>query len=164
MQIIFLHGLETGPYGKKYQALKQMFGTVISPDCEGITDPAERLEIICQRLEHEPGPFLVVGSSAGGLMALKLQQVDSRVAAMVLCAPAIHTDAAAGLSPEGLPPTLIIHGSHDEIVPIDSSRCFGVQMLEVEDGHRLENSLPLILLEVFRMKLTHMFGSRHALN
>jgi hypothetical protein len=37
-------------------------------------------------------------------------------------------------------------------------------MLEVEDGHRLENSLPLILLEVFRMKLTHMFGSRHALN
>lgn len=164
MQIVFLHGLETGPYGKKYQALKQMFGSIISPDCEGVKDPAARLQIIKSRLEHEPGPFLVVGSSAGGLMALRLQQVDQRVACMVLCAPAIHTEAAAGLSPEGLPPTIIIHGIHDDVVPIDSSRCFRVPMLEVEDGHRLDNSIPLILLEVFRMKLTHMFGSRHALN
>jgi predicted esterase len=164
MQIVFLHGLETGPYGKKYQALKQMFAAVVAPDCEGIKDPTERLHIIQQHLEHEPGPFLVVGSSAGGLMALRLQQVDPRVACMVLCAPAIHTEAAAGLSPEGLPPTIIIHGIHDDVVPIDSSRCFRIPMLEVEDGHRLDNSIPLILLEVFRMKLTHMFGSKHALN
>ena len=160
MQLVFLHGLETGPYGKKYQALKQMFGAVIAPDCEGIKDPAERLQIIQKRLENEPGPFLVVGSSAGGLMALRLQQVDPRVACMVLCAPAIHTDAAAGLSPEGLPPTIIIHGIYDEVVPIDSSRCFRLPMLEVEDGHRLDNSIPLILLEVFRMKLTHRYGPK----
>ncbi|MFN2257258.1 MAG: alpha/beta hydrolase [Desulfuromonadaceae bacterium] len=164
MQIVFLHGLETGPYGKKYQALKQMFGTVVAPDCEGVKDPAVRLRIIQQHLEDEPGPFLVVGSSAGGLMALRLQQVDPRVACMVLCAPAIHTKTAAGLSPEGLPPTIIIHGIYDEIVPIDSSRCFRVPLLEVEDGHRLDNSIPLILLEVFRMKLTHMFGTKNALN
>jgi predicted esterase len=165
MQIVFLHGLETGPYGKKYQALKQMFGAdILAPDCEGIKDPTERLQIIQRSLEHERGPFLVVGSSAGGLMALRLQQVDPRVACMVLCAPAIHTSAAYGLSPEGLPPTVIVHGIYDEVVPIDSSRCFGVPMLEVEDGHRLDNSIPLILLEVFRMKLTHMYGAGNTLN
>ena len=164
MQLVFLHGLETGPYGKKYQALKQMFGPVIAPDCEGVKDPDKRLEIIKHTLIDEPGPFLVVGSSAGGLMALLLQQVDPRVAGMVLCAPAIHTEAAAGLSCAGLPSTIIIHGIYDDVVPIDSSRCFGVPMLEVEDGHRLDNSIPLILLEVFRMKLIHMYGCKSSLH
>lgn len=164
MQLVFLHGLETGPYGKKYQALKQMFGTVISPDCEGVKEPQQRLKIIRRTLIDQPGPFLVVGSSAGGLMALLLQRVDPRVAGLVLCAPAIHTEAAADLSPEGLPPTIIIHGIHDDVVPINSSRCFRVPMLEVEDGHRLDNSIPLILLEVFRMKLIHMYGAKGRLH
>ncbi|MFA5701729.1 MAG: YqiA/YcfP family alpha/beta fold hydrolase [Desulfuromonas sp.] len=164
MQLVFLHGLETGPYGKKYQALKQMFGTVISPDCEGVKEPQQRLKIIRRTLIDQTGPFLVVGSSAGGLMALLLQRVDPRVAGLVLCAPAIHTEAAADLSPEGLPPTIIIHGIHDDVVPIDSSRCFRVPMLEVEDGHRLDNSIPLILLEVFRMKLIHMYGAKGRLH
>lgn len=164
MQLVFLHGLETGPYGKKYQALKKMFGAVISPDCEGVKEPSQRLEIIRRTLLDLPGPFLVVGSSAGGLMALLLQQVDPRIAGLVLCAPAIHTEAAADLSPEGLPPTIIIHGIHDDVVPIDSSRCFRAPMLEVEDGHSLDNSIPLILLEVFRMKLVHMYGAKGRLN
>ncbi|MBN2644453.1 MAG: hypothetical protein JXR59_03145 [Desulfuromonadaceae bacterium] len=153
MQLVFLHGLETGPYGTKYQALTQMFGVVISPDCEGVRDPQQRLTIIRRILAQEAGPFLVVGSSAGGLMALLLQQVEPRVAGLVLCAPALHIPQAASLSSSGLPPTVVIHGRQDSVVPITSSRCFGAPLIEVDDEHGLNNSLPLILREVFRMKL-----------
>lgn len=157
MQIVFLHGLETGPHGSKYQALKQMFGEVISPDCEGVKDAEQRLVIIRQTLKDKSGPFLVVGSSAGGLMALLLQREDSRVTGLVLCAPALHTDASATLTAENLPDTMIIHGRFDDVVPIEASRRFGAPLIEVDDGHRLNDSLPLILRQVFEIKLKAQF-------
>lgn len=157
MQIVFLHGLETGPHGSKYQALKQMFGEVISPDCEGVKDPQQRLTIIQQTLSEQTGPFLVVGSSAGGLMALLLQREDPRVKGLVLCAPALHCEIAESLTAEGLPETVIIHGLSDDVVPIESSRVFGAPLVEVDDGHRLNDSLPLIIRLVFEMKLKAQF-------
>ncbi|MDY0189190.1 MAG: alpha/beta hydrolase [Desulfuromonas sp.] len=153
MQLVFLHGLETGPHGSKYQALTSMFGPVLAPDCEGIKDPAQRLQIIQDSTKDQPGPFLVVGSSAGGLMALLWQQVEPRIAGLVLCAPALHTDAAKGLSAAGLPPTLVIHARQDDIVPIASSRKFGAPLIEVDDNHPLSASIPLILQQVFNMKM-----------
>lgn len=159
MQIVFLHGLETGPHGAKYQALKQMFGEVISPDCEGIKDPQQRLTIIKQTLAEYAGPFLVVGSSAGGLMALLLQREEPRVAGLVLCAPALHTDIGAALTANDLPPTVVIHGRADDVVPIESSRRFGAPLIEVDDDHRLNDSLSLILRQVFEMKLTAQFSA-----
>ncbi len=153
MQLVFLHGLETGPYGNKYQALTAMFGPVISPNCEGIKDPHQRLQIIQESTQNEPGPFLVVGSSAGGLMALLWQQVEPRIAGLVLCAPALHASAANCLSAEGLPPTVVIHARQDDVVPIESSRKFGAPLIEVDDNHSLSASIPLILQQVFAMKL-----------
>lgn len=157
MKIVFLHGLETGPHGSKYQALKKMFGEVISPDCEGVKDPQQRLTIIKQALKDQAGPFLVVGSSAGGLMALLLQREDPRVKGLVLCAPALHTEFAESLTAEGLPETVIIHGLSDDVVPIESSRSFGAPLVEVDDGHRLNDSLALIIRLVFEMKLKAQF-------
>lgn len=157
MQLVFLHGLETGPYGNKYQALNAMFAAVISPDCEGIKDPQQRLHIIQERTKDEPGPFLVVGSSAGGLMALLWQQVEPRIAGLVLCAPALHTAAASSLSAAALPPTVVIHARQDDVVPIESSRKFGAPLIEVDDNHSLSASVPLILQQVFNMKLKLQF-------
>ena len=159
MQLVFLHGLETGPHGNKYQALTAMFGEVLSPDCEGIKDPQQRLQIIQHTLKDQPGPFLVIGSSAGGLMALLLQKEDSRVAGLVLCAPALHSEAAQWLTAESLPPTVVIHGRQDDVVPIESSRRFGAPLIEVDDDHRLSGSLPLILREVFTMRLALQYPS-----
>ncbi|MCD6528011.1 MAG: alpha/beta fold hydrolase [Desulfuromonas sp.] len=157
MQIVFLHGLETGPHGTKYQALKEMFGVVLSPDCEGIKDSQQRLQVIQHTLKDETGPFVVVGSSAGGLMALLLQREDPRVAGLVLCAPALHTEAAQDLTTDGLPPTVVIHGRQDDVVPIEASRRFGAPLIEVDDDHRLNGSFPLMLREVFEMKLRLQF-------
>lgn len=52
-------------------------------------------------------------------------------------------------------PTLIIHGVHDDVVPIDHSRRFAtgkrhVQLVKVDDGHELVASLPRLLAEADR--------------
>jgi alpha-beta hydrolase superfamily lysophospholipase len=154
MRILFLHGLESGPHGGKFQALKAIFGDIISPDCSGITHEQQRLEIILNCIAKDKDPYLVVGSSMGGLMALLLQQqVPHQVAAMVLCAPALNWPAAKGLDFHSLPPTQVIHGIHDDIVPHSVSLPFDKRLLLVDDDHRLTNSLPHILTAVFNLQL-----------
>src|SRR5688500_11362444 len=49
-------------------------------------------------------------------------------------------------------PTLILHGLHDEVVPIERSRTFAegkphVRLVELADGHELVASLPTLLAE-----------------
>ena len=53
-------------------------------------------------------------------------------------------------------PTIILHGSKDDIVPIESSRKVSesnelVELIEVEDGHRLAKSLHFIPLAMQRV-------------
>ncbi|MCX5741734.1 MAG: alpha/beta fold hydrolase [Proteobacteria bacterium] len=52
-------------------------------------------------------------------------------------------------------PTLIFHGRNDDAVPIDHARRFAtgkphVQLIELDDGHELVASLPVILAETTR--------------
>jgi len=46
-------------------------------------------------------------------------------------------------------PTTIVHGRHDEVIPIEASRRFardhGARLVEVEDDHTLARSLDVIL-------------------
>jgi hypothetical protein len=53
-------------------------------------------------------------------------------------------------------PTVILHGNQDDIVPLESSRKVAesnelVELIEVEDGHRLAGSLHFIPLAVQRV-------------
>ncbi len=52
-------------------------------------------------------------------------------------------------------PTLILHGVHDDVVPVEHSRRFAtgrphVELIELDDGHELVASLPRLLLETER--------------
>ncbi|MDB4944003.1 MAG: hypothetical protein JWP97_3537 [Labilithrix sp.] len=52
-------------------------------------------------------------------------------------------------------PTLVLHGTKDEIVPVAQSREWArgkrhVRLVELEDGHELGASVPLLLDEAFR--------------
>ncbi|MFO7576736.1 MAG: YqiA/YcfP family alpha/beta fold hydrolase [Pelovirga sp.] len=154
MKLLFLHGLESGPRGSKCQALEQVFGEVLAPDCSGIADEQQRLAVIRRQISGATLPFLVVGSSMGGLLALLLHQaLPQAVAGLVLCAPALHRDAANTLDLDSLPPTRVIHGRADRVVPLAVSYPFGDRLLVVDDDHRLGNSLPVILQAVFDLKL-----------
>ena len=49
-------------------------------------------------------------------------------------------------------PTLVMHGLHDDVVPIDRARTFAadrpnVRLLELDDGHELVASIPRLLAE-----------------
>jgi uncharacterized protein len=59
-------------------------------------------------------------------------------------------DAAGGGWPDVRVPTVILHGTRDEVVPIETSRRFAadrphVRLIELDDDHELLATLPVIL-------------------
>jgi pimeloyl-ACP methyl ester carboxylesterase len=144
-RLVFLHGLESGPHGSKYQALRNLDPELISPDCRGISDIGERLAIIEEALAGVE-KMVIVGSSFGGLAAVLFAQKPtnfSRIKGCLLCAPAlprISQDEIASIPLE----TVILHGTRDEVVPLQSSKDFserhGIRLVEVYDDHRLSAS------------------------
>lgn len=152
MTILFCHGLESGPFGRKFHALVDAGFDVRSPDCRG-RDLAERVVILGDAI-LEGAPSVVVGSSFGGIAGLlAADEAAARgavVAALVLLAPALHVPLPAGRSlPRPPAPTVIIHGVADAVVPIAVSRAYaaehGVRLVEVEDEHPLAGSLSIMV-------------------
>lgn len=146
MQVVFLHGLESGPHGSKYKALVEAgLGPVLAPDCTGLTTPSERLAVIEATLAGER-ELLLVGSSFGGLMALQYAHAHpEQVAGMVLCAPAVHRSEPGWTPPQTVPdvPIRVLHGARDELIALDLVRSWChehvVRLLVVDDDHRLGN-------------------------
>jgi len=145
---MFFHGLESGPHGSKFKALKEKFPSIISPDFQGMRGIEERVAHAIKATEGQEG-LLIVGSSFGGLVAgLLAHRFPERVAGYVLCAPAFHWDAVQEITnvPEK---GVLIHGVSDDIVPIEASRAFAgthaFDLLEVEDGHRLSSHRDLVV-------------------
>jgi len=154
MDVIFLHGLESGPHGSKFQSMKAAGWNISAPDCEGIANVGERVEIARRALPAAEEPVVLVGSSFGGLTAARLfssladDRASAQVHGLLLLAPAFHVPAAESIT-TCHPNTVILHGTQDDVVPIESSRAFaarfGCELVEVEDGHRLAASHPVIL-------------------
>jgi alpha-beta hydrolase superfamily lysophospholipase len=99
---------------------------------------------------------VVVGSSYGGITALcaaiRVVEAGGTVAGLVLCAPALGRAEPPATEMELYPPvsTTIIHGSRDQVVPVELSRAFAaahpeVDLIEVDDEHRLADSLDRIV-------------------
>ncbi|HEY4238858.1 MAG TPA: YqiA/YcfP family alpha/beta fold hydrolase [Kofleriaceae bacterium] len=73
------------------------------------------------------------------------------------------TDAG---TPDVQVPTLILHGAHDDVVPIEHSRAFAagkphVHLVELADGHELVASLPTLLARAAEF-LAPWIGARFA--
>jgi pimeloyl-ACP methyl ester carboxylesterase len=155
MQVAFLHGLETGPHGTKYQALRRVIPDVVAPDCTGVFDIDERLRII-EAAVDDARPLVLVGSSFGGLAAvLFASRRPERVSGCVLCAPALHRVDLRRLA--WVPAeTVVIHGTRDEIVPLAASRALvarfpHVRLHAVDDEHGLGGHVALLVAEVSAM-------------
>lgn len=144
MNLVFLHGLESTPYGSKYQALRAVWPTVLAPDTQGVLDLEQRLAIVERELAGLDD-LVLVGSSFGGLVAvLFTDRHPERVHGYVLCAPALHRghpDAVTRVPAVAV----VLHGRADDIVPIEASRVFcrrfGIELVEVEDDHVLHGSM-----------------------
>jgi len=101
----------------------------------------------------------IVGSSYGGLLAALLyNKHPERFGGYVLLAPAFYSSHADALSTITKVPdnAVVIHGTQDEIVPLQEVEDFcvdkGLDLVVVEDGHRLKASYSEILE---RVRQTH---------
>lgn len=162
MAILFAHGLESGPVGRKSQALMDAGYEVLAPDCRGL-DLAQRVARIVDALvgawtSRGEAPLLV-GSSFGGIAGLVAALVAAErgvtLPGLVLCAPALMLPPPPGTVERLRCPTrtIIVHGTRDEVIPIEHSRGFarehGAELREVDDDHGLGHAgLPVILAAV----------------
>lgn len=150
--VLFAHGLEGHPDGRKPRAMRAAGLEVTAPD--GRQRPlADRYTLLVEALATLDRP-IAVGSSYGGLAMLALaRDHGERLGGLVLCAPALTWNEAPAGDPEALIAprgTVVIHGTGDEVIPIEVSRRLvarspGAVLWERDDGHRLENSLDAIV-------------------
>jgi len=154
MDLIFCHGLETGPHGRKYHAMVDAGLDVIAPDFQGMP-LAARVGKLIPILERAAAP-VVVGSSYGGITALcaaiRVVEEGKSVTGLVLCAPALARaePPADEMTLYAPVPTILIHGTRDDVIPIAVSRAFAganqnTTLFEVDDEHALPNSIEVII-------------------
>lgn len=167
--VIFSHGKESGPWGKKISRLapiaEEVGCAVVSVDYRGVTDPLERVRMLVEASRRVGGGVILVGSSMGGAVSLAAaSQVDPL--GLFLMAPAIGIPGYPPLPPlRRIPPTLIVHGTEDAIVPpgpvMEYARLHGMELVMLPDGHTLEGSLDT-LADLFRRFLAPLTERRSA--
>ncbi len=157
--ILFFHGLESGPIGRKSIALREAGFEVEAPDFGRQTLP----ERVAQAEDVTAGRegLVIVGSSFGGAVAVVLaDRHPERIAGLVLCAPALRPELVG--TPERVPSnTIIVHGLRDAICPFHVSEEFarrhGLHLVQTDDDHRLIGSIEAIV-EAVRASLCGTAG------
>jgi pimeloyl-ACP methyl ester carboxylesterase len=161
--VVFSHGKESGPWGSKITAMAAVAGELGVPvesiDYRGMEDPAARVGKLIDVVAALRAPVVLVGSSMGGhVAAAAAAQVKPR--AVFLLAPAFYMPGFEAHTPQAVAcPTAIVHGWHDDIVPVDNSirwaREHAAALHLLDSGHRLEDQIPSIcvLLRAFLEQL-----------
>ncbi|MDI6769978.1 MAG: alpha/beta fold hydrolase [Anaerolineales bacterium] len=145
-RLIFLHGLESSSQGEKAVMLRSLFPGISTPDFTGSL--AERMAQLCPILGNKTG-WTIIGSSFGGLMgALFTTQHPGQVRKLILLAPALSLPEFAAQLPAPVDvPTIIIHGTQDEVVPLEPVRALAEKVFRklgyriVDDDHRLHKTV-----------------------
>ena len=164
-KVIFCHGLESGPHGSKYEAMKAAGLPVVAPDGQG-KNLGERLLAVLHEARSASGPCVLVGSSYGGAVALlaakALERERRAPKAVVLCAPALHLEESPldAKPPFIAAPLIILHGRGDDVVPSEVSVAYArraeaegysVDLQLVADDHRLSQSVRHLVSTVRRV-------------
>lgn len=143
--VVFSHGQESGPWGTKIRVMAELVQgmgcAAHSIDYQGIDDPTARVDKCIRECGKIDDELILVGSSMGGHVATAAAGEVGAVGLFVL-APAYFMEGFENLTPS--PPALpicIVHGWHDDIVPVESSIRFARSCsaaLHIIDGdHRL---------------------------
>lgn len=146
--IHFVHGKESGPWGRKITYLSQIARQhgfdVESLDYSGIVNPMERVEKLKNACAVRP-PDILVGSSMGGWVATTTTATVN-VRGLFLMAPAFYLlDYPAHQTHRHGNRIEVVHGWRDGVIPYQNSVRFGEEhrctVHLVDDDHRLANSL-----------------------
>ena len=143
--VVFSHCQESGPWGTKIRSMaeraKSLGCSVESIDYQGIADPSERVLKLVSECRDIDDRLILVGSSMGGHVATAAAE-ELRAVGLFVLAPAYYMPGYEALTPA--PPSLpicLVHGWHDDIVPVENSFRFAQSCsatLHLVDGdHRL---------------------------
>ena len=141
LRVLFIHGLEGSPQGAKARFLAEHFDAHTPA-----MDTSDFAGCVAQqaRAIAEFGPDVVVGSSFGGAVLVKLLADGAWSGPSLLLAQAARHFGGDVALPEGVAVTLV-HGTRDDVVDIEGSRALArtgtperVELIEVDDGHRLQ--------------------------
>jgi hypothetical protein len=146
MRILFLHGLEGSPHGRKATALRDAGHDVIAPELH--REDFEASVRIARQALRTSSPEVIAGSSRGGAVAMRISP-DSP-APLVLLAPAWRH---CGVPPTVRRDTRILHGIKDDMVPLADSMEIEARnhlpaenLVPLNDDHRLASPLALAAL------------------
>jgi predicted esterase len=143
--VVFSHGQESGPWGTKIRSMaeraKSLGCSVESIDYQGIADPSERVLKLLSECKDIDDRLILVGSSMGGHVATAAAE-ELRAVGLFVLAPAYYMPGYEALTPTPpLLPICLVHGWHDDIVPVENSIRFAQSCsatLHLVDGdHRL---------------------------
>ena len=157
--VMFSHGKESGPWGSKITAMaavaRSLGVPVESVDYQGMEDPAARVDKLIAAAARVEGPVVLVGSSLGGhVSAAAAHRLKTR--GMFLLAPAFYMPGLEINTPQDVVcPTVIVHGWHDVIVPVENSirwaREHDATLHVLNSDHRLQDQIEAVcaLLKLF---------------
>jgi len=161
--VVFSHGKDSGPWGKKITAMaalmREIGCTAESVDYRGLDHPQMRVEKLLAVAATLPAPIVLVGSSLGGHVSAAAAS-RLRPSGLFLLAPAFYMPGFEQYTPQDVPcPTAIVHGWHDDIVPVENSirwaREHRSTLHLLDSDHRLEDRIEAIcaLLRDFLVSL-----------
>lgn len=146
-RFIYLHGLESDSNSGKARQFREWFPGILTPDFKGSFE--ERMTQLLPILGDQ-GNWTLIGSSFGGLMGTVYTcKHPAQVRKLVLLAPALLRapfGSHLNLEPVSVP-TIIIHGTLDDVVPLEPVREIAQKLFKnltyhvVEDDHRLHKSI-----------------------
>jgi len=151
--VLFAHGKESGPWGEKIVALAEVARKhgyeSESPDFMGIDDPEARVKLLLKAAFAKQSPFILVGSSMGGYVALRASAMLQTVG-LFLMAPAIGIPGYQ--EPHPVPACnkmTIIHAWKDELIPaknvIEYAENYQAELHLLNSDHRLSGQIPLLV-------------------
>ncbi len=123
--VIFSHGRSSSPKAKKISKLQpvaaEMGWRTLAPDYSFTQEPSERIAHLLKELEPHAGPYVLWGSSMGGVVSVfASQQIDCL--GMFLLAPAVYWPGFEDLDYSSKAPMIeVVHGWRDEVVPVELS-------------------------------------------
>jgi alpha/beta superfamily hydrolase len=147
--VLFNHGLESTPWGKKISALAETARgegyKVESIDYRGIADPEKRVQLLVESCRELRGELVLVGSSLGAWVAAKAAST-LHARGLFLMAPAIYREELAPLPLRAVDcPLTIVHGWQDDVVPVEHSVRFAREhraaLIVLNDNHVLHASI-----------------------
>lgn len=166
--VVFSHGKDSAPWGKKITALADVARgegyEIESVDYRGIDTVRGRIDRLIEVCKTLSGDLVLVGSSLGAYVTVAAASLLHARGAFLM-APALYLEGLPPLRERILDcPAALVHGWEDQVVPIEHSVRFAREYhaaLHLLDGdHELHGQLPLIkyLFEYFLISLDLPMG------